>query len=58
MTGFFGVHLALTVVSLVLGTTIGLLGVRGLTARRAAPVERGDVDRRTPAPRWGTAVRR
>jgi ABC-type proline/glycine betaine transport system permease subunit len=30
MTAFFGVHLALTVVSLVLGTVIGVLGVRAL----------------------------
>ena len=33
MTAFFGVHLVLTVVSLALGTIIGLLGVRAL--RRA-----------------------
>jgi hypothetical protein len=35
-TGFFLVHLALTVTSLVLGTIIGVLGVRGLRATRAA----------------------
>lgn len=29
MTGFFAVHLVLTVVSLVLGTAIGALGLRG-----------------------------
>jgi ABC-type polysaccharide/polyol phosphate export permease len=34
MTAFFAVHLVLTVVSLVLGTIIGVLGVRAL---RAAP---------------------
>lgn len=34
MTAFFGVHLVLTVVSLALGTAIGLLGVR---AARLAP---------------------
>jgi hypothetical protein len=33
MTAFFGVHLALTVVSLVLGTAIGVLGVRGLLSQ-------------------------
>jgi hypothetical protein len=37
-TGFFTVHLALTVVSLALGTAIGWLGVRGwLASRSAAP---------------------
>ncbi|WP_375480994.1 SCO4848 family membrane protein [uncultured Jatrophihabitans sp.] len=30
MTAFFGVHLVLTVVSLTLGTIIGVLGVRAL----------------------------
>jgi hypothetical protein len=34
MTAFFGVHLVLTVVSLVLGTIIGLLGVRAVRAAR------------------------
>lgn len=34
MTAFFGVHLVLVVVSLVLGTGIGWLGVRGLLAAR------------------------
>lgn len=33
MTAFFGVHLALIVVSIVLGSVIGLLGLRGLRAR-------------------------
>jgi hypothetical protein len=28
MTGFFAVHLVLTVVSLALGTTVGILGMR------------------------------
>jgi hypothetical protein len=41
--GFFWVHLVLVVVSLVLGTAIGVLGVRGLLAARraaaAAPAE-------------------
>jgi hypothetical protein len=32
MTGFFAVHLVLTVVSLALGTAIGVLGVRALRA--------------------------
>jgi hypothetical protein len=37
-TGFFLVHLVLTVVSLVLGTIIAVLGIRGLrAARRGAP---------------------
>ena len=31
MTAFFAVHLALTVVSLALGTAIGVLGIRGGT---------------------------
>ena len=31
MTAFFAVHLALTVVSLTLGTIIGVLGIRALT---------------------------
>ncbi len=30
MTGFFAVHLVLTIVSLTLGTIIGVLGIRGL----------------------------
>jgi hypothetical protein len=34
MTGFFAVHLPLTVVSLVLGTIIGVLGFRALVIRR------------------------
>jgi hypothetical protein len=34
MTSFFAVHLVLTVVSLALGTAIGLLGVRSITANR------------------------
>lgn len=33
-TAFFLVHLVLTVVSLVLGTVIGVVGVRGLAAGR------------------------
>jgi hypothetical protein len=45
MTAFFGVHLALTVVSLVLGTIIGVLGIRA--ARQASvpsnPADRKDV---------------
>ncbi|MCW2522827.1 MAG: hypothetical protein JWO63_1162 [Frankiales bacterium] len=35
-TGFFLVHLVLVVVSLVLGTIMGVLGVRGLLALRRA----------------------
>jgi hypothetical protein len=34
-TGFFVVHLVLTVVSLALGTVIGWLGIRGWRAARA-----------------------
>jgi hypothetical protein len=34
MTGFFAVHLVLTVVSLVLGTAIGILGIRAAQAFR------------------------
>jgi ABC-type polysaccharide/polyol phosphate export permease len=37
MTAFFTVHLLLTVVSLVLGTAIGVLGVRGLRFARRTP---------------------
>ncbi|MCP2165511.1 SCO4848 family membrane protein [Goodfellowiella coeruleoviolacea] len=33
-TGFFTVHLVLVIVSLVLGTTIGVLGWRGFAASR------------------------
>lgn len=36
MTAFFGVHLILTVFSLVLGTLIGVLGVRAVLAARRA----------------------
>ena len=34
MTAFFGVHLVLVVVSIVLGTVIGVLGLRSLRASR------------------------
>jgi hypothetical protein len=43
-TGFFLVHLVLTVVSLVLGTAIGVLGVRGLRGRRAGTSGGDDAD--------------
>jgi ABC-type proline/glycine betaine transport system permease subunit len=36
MTGFFAVHLVLTVVSLVLGTMIGILGIRAARHQRIA----------------------
>lgn len=51
MTGFFAVHLALTVVSLALGTAIGWLGVRGWRASRAAaePGRRADDPADEPA---------
>ncbi|KAA2264588.1 hypothetical protein F0L68_05635 [Solihabitans fulvus] len=35
-TGFFTVHLVLVLVSLTLGTVIGVLGLRGVLAARAA----------------------
>jgi hypothetical protein len=35
MTTFFGVHLVLTIVSLVLGSVLGVLGIRGLLATRS-----------------------
>lgn len=34
MTAFFAVHLLLTLASLALGTAIGVLGIRGLSALR------------------------
>ena len=34
MTTFFGVHLVLSVVSLVLGTLVGVLGLRAVVAAR------------------------
>jgi hypothetical protein len=34
MTGFFAVHLVLTVVSLALGTAIGILGIRAVRSQR------------------------
>ncbi|SNQ46849.1 conserved hypothetical protein [Frankia canadensis] len=36
-TGFFAVHLVLTVVSLVVGTVVGWIGVRGARAARPHP---------------------
>jgi hypothetical protein len=36
MTGFFAVHLVLTVVSLALGTAIGILGIRAARSQRVA----------------------
>jgi hypothetical protein len=36
MTAFFGVHLALTVVSLAFGTVIGVIGIRAARAARSA----------------------
>jgi hypothetical protein len=49
MTAFFGVHLVLTIVSLGLGTIIGVLGVRAL---RAAPggIRAADDDGRVESP--------
>jgi hypothetical protein len=37
MTAFFGVHLVLVVVSLVLGTMIGGLGIRAARSARRLP---------------------
>ncbi len=42
MTGFFAVHLVLTVVSLILGTVIGVLGIRALLAARRTQAPTGD----------------
>jgi hypothetical protein len=36
MTAFFGVHLALTIASLILGTAVALIGIRGVRARPAS----------------------
>lgn len=36
MTAFFAVHLVLTVVSLLLGTAIGVLGIRALGRQRVS----------------------
>jgi hypothetical protein len=44
-TAYFWIHLTLAVVSFLLGTAIGGLGVRGLRALRTAPREGGE----TPA---------
>jgi len=60
MTGFFAVHLVLTVVSLVVGTVIGGLGVRGLRAvrrRRATSDETATRDAATTSVRAGAAGR-
>lgn len=43
-TAFFTVHLVLTVVSLGLGSAIGVIGVRGLLAARKAARERASAD--------------
>ncbi len=51
MTGFFAVHLLLTVVSLVLGTVIGVLGARALLGGRVS------APRRNPASRAGSPQR-
>lgn len=53
-TAFFGVHAVLTAVSLLLGTAIGWLGVRGWQAagRRRIPAGRLDPDR-SPASNAG-----
>jgi hypothetical protein len=41
VTGFFAVHLVLTVISLSLGTMIGILGVRALRNQRVARASDG-----------------
>ena len=38
-TGYFWVHLTLAVVSFLLGTAIGVIGLRGLRALRGTPGE-------------------
>ena len=38
-TGYFWVHLLLAIVSFLLGTAIGVIGLRGLRALRARPGE-------------------
>jgi biotin transporter BioY len=38
-TGFFLVHLVLTVVSLALGTVVAVIGIRAFRSRQDAPVE-------------------
>ena len=43
MTGFFAVHLVLTIVSLVLGTVIGGLGVRAIRRRGPEPAGHGEL---------------
>ena len=46
MTSFFGVHLVLTVVSLTLGTLIGVYGLRALRApSESTPVVEGQADK-------------
>jgi hypothetical protein len=42
MTAFFGVHLVLTVASLVLGTIIGFIGVRAARAASGSPPRSGE----------------
>jgi hypothetical protein len=39
MTSFFAVHLVLTIVSLALGTVIGVLGIRAAIRRSVASVD-------------------
>jgi hypothetical protein len=41
-TGFFLVHLVLVVVSLTLGTIVGVLGIRGVLATRRGKVNADD----------------
>ncbi|GAB2598691.1 hypothetical protein GCM10027168_34520 [Streptomyces capparidis] len=47
-TGYFWVHLTLAVVSLVLGTAIGLLGLRGARAARHTGPGEDRAERDTP----------
>ena len=51
MTAFFGVHLVLTVVSLALGTIIGVLGIRALRRSAGAGTLKTVDDSATAEPR-------
>jgi hypothetical protein len=48
-TGFFLVHLVLTIVSLAIGTAVGWLGVRGVTSARPGGRGRGRAGTGDPA---------
>ncbi|MFE7118765.1 SCO4848 family membrane protein [Streptomyces sp. NPDC057654] len=50
-TAYFWVHLTLAIVSFLLGTAIGVIGLRGVRAHRAAARTGGGTDEREPASR-------